>query len=226
MRPRAGSAQGPGGRRGLSPALLSLQVISSVEEGYRLPAPMGCPRALHQLMLDCWHKDRTQRPRFSHIVSVLDALIRSPESLRATATAGRCLAPTPAPAQNKPGLSPLPESAWADLGPDPAWARTLSPTSLGSNLENPLPTAQLGGGLRVTSAGVPWQATNTGPCASGAHPLPSPGAALISEGAGVAAGASPWGTGWTPSAWAGTETTSPPAVTPRWAWCCAWMLSE
>lgn len=72
------------------------QVISSVEEGYRLPAPMGCPRALHQLMLDCWHKDRAQRPRFSQIVSVLDALIRSPESLRATATVNRCLAPTPA----------------------------------------------------------------------------------------------------------------------------------
>uniref|UniRef100_A0A8I3MB23 Ephrin type-A receptor 8 n=1 Tax=Canis lupus familiaris TaxID=9615 RepID=A0A8I3MB23_CANLF len=73
-------------------------VISSVEEGYRLPAPMGCPRALHQLMLDCWHKDRAQRPRFSHIVSVLDALIRSPESLRATATVNRC--PPPAFAQS------------------------------------------------------------------------------------------------------------------------------
>ncbi|MBV96646.1 Ephrin type-A receptor 8, partial [Eschrichtius robustus] len=68
-------------------------VISSVEEGYRLPAPMGCPRALHQLMLDCWHKDRAQRPRFSQIVSVLDTLIRSPESLRATATVNRCPPP-------------------------------------------------------------------------------------------------------------------------------------
>uniref|UniRef100_A0A4X1W0K4 Ephrin type-A receptor 8 n=1 Tax=Sus scrofa TaxID=9823 RepID=A0A4X1W0K4_PIG len=68
-------------------------VISSVEEGYRLPAPMGCPHALHQLMLDCWHKDRAQRPRFSQIVSVLDALIRSPESLRATATVNRCPPP-------------------------------------------------------------------------------------------------------------------------------------
>lgn len=65
------------------------QVISSVEEGYRLPAPMGCPRALHQLMLDCWHKDRAQRPRFSQIVSVLDVLICNPESLRATATVSR-----------------------------------------------------------------------------------------------------------------------------------------
>uniref|UniRef100_G1NZF7 Ephrin type-A receptor 8 n=1 Tax=Myotis lucifugus TaxID=59463 RepID=G1NZF7_MYOLU len=69
-------------------------VISSVEEGYRLPAPMGCPRALHQLMLDCWHKDRAQRPRFSQIVSILDALIRNPESLRTTATlCPRCPAP-------------------------------------------------------------------------------------------------------------------------------------
>ncbi|XP_063144406.1 ephrin type-A receptor 8 isoform X2 [Rattus norvegicus] len=68
-------------------------VISSVEEGYRLPAPMGCPRALHQLMLDCWHKDRAQRPRFSHVVSVLEALVHSPESLRATATVSRCPAP-------------------------------------------------------------------------------------------------------------------------------------
>ncbi|XP_036888806.1 ephrin type-A receptor 8 [Sturnira hondurensis] len=69
-------------------------VISSVEEGYRLPAPMGCPRALHQLMLDCWHKDRAQRPRFSQIVSILDALTCNPESLRATATVSRCPAPT------------------------------------------------------------------------------------------------------------------------------------
>lgn len=89
-------------RAGPSPAQCCappFQVISSVEEGYRLPAPMGCPRALHQLMLDCWHKDRAQRPRFSQIVSILDALIRNPESLRATATVSRCLVPTPAPPQ-------------------------------------------------------------------------------------------------------------------------------
>lgn len=96
---------GPGGKRA-APAQRRVppQVISSVEEGYRLPAPMGCPHALHQLMLDCWHKDRAQRPRFSQIVSVLDSLIHSPESLRATATVHRCLAPTPAPP--KPGCPP------------------------------------------------------------------------------------------------------------------------
>ncbi|XP_060132138.1 ephrin type-A receptor 8 isoform X1 [Zootoca vivipara] len=61
-------------------------VIQSVEEGYRLPAPMGCPTALHQLMLDCWQKDRNERPRFPQIVSILDKLIRSPQNLKCTAT--------------------------------------------------------------------------------------------------------------------------------------------
>ncbi|XP_069775130.1 ephrin type-A receptor 8 isoform X3 [Narcine bancroftii] len=57
-------------------------VIKSVEEGYRLPAPMGCPAALHQLMLDCWQKDRSERPKFIQIVSVLDKLIRNPINLK------------------------------------------------------------------------------------------------------------------------------------------------
>lgn len=111
------------------------QVISSVEEGYRLPAPMGCPRALHQLMLDCWHKDRAQRPRFSQIVSILDALIRNPESLRTTATVSRCLAPphphpTPSsgparlPSQHCPDLVLTLNSPVLTLGPGPTWALT------------------------------------------------------------------------------------------------------
>ncbi|KAJ8374266.1 hypothetical protein SKAU_G00048460 [Synaphobranchus kaupii] len=29
-------------------------VINAVEQDYRLPPPMDCPTALHQLMLDCW----------------------------------------------------------------------------------------------------------------------------------------------------------------------------
>uniref|UniRef100_A0A3P8VZ42 Ephrin type-A receptor 6 n=1 Tax=Cynoglossus semilaevis TaxID=244447 RepID=A0A3P8VZ42_CYNSE len=56
-------------------------VILSIEEGYRLPAPMGCPVALHQLMLHCWQKERNHRPKFPDIVSFLDKLIRNPSSL-------------------------------------------------------------------------------------------------------------------------------------------------
>uniref|UniRef100_H2MAH9 Ephrin type-A receptor 7 n=1 Tax=Oryzias latipes TaxID=8090 RepID=H2MAH9_ORYLA len=61
--------------------LTNRDVIKSVEEGYRLPAPMGCPAALHTLMLDCWQKDRNERPRFCQIVTILDKLIRNPENL-------------------------------------------------------------------------------------------------------------------------------------------------
>ncbi|XP_053312896.1 ephrin type-A receptor 6 [Spea bombifrons] len=57
-------------------------VILSIEEGYRLPAPMGCPVSLHQLMLHCWQKERNHRPKFSDIVSFLDKLIRNPSVLQ------------------------------------------------------------------------------------------------------------------------------------------------
>uniref|UniRef100_A0A671UBR6 Ephrin type-A receptor 7 n=1 Tax=Sparus aurata TaxID=8175 RepID=A0A671UBR6_SPAAU len=52
-------------------------VIKAIEEGYRLPAPMDCPPGLHQLMLDCWQKDRAERPKFDQIVGILDKMIRN-----------------------------------------------------------------------------------------------------------------------------------------------------
>ncbi|XP_025030283.1 ephrin type-A receptor 7 isoform X2 [Python bivittatus] len=57
-------------------------VIKAIEEGYRLPAPMDCPAGLHQLMLDCWQKDRAERPKFEQIVGILDKMIRNPNSLK------------------------------------------------------------------------------------------------------------------------------------------------
>ncbi|CDQ86828.1 unnamed protein product [Oncorhynchus mykiss] len=47
---------------------------------------MDCPTALHQLMLDCWQKDRNARPKFTDIVNTLDKMIRNPISLKAVAT--------------------------------------------------------------------------------------------------------------------------------------------
>uniref|UniRef100_A0A3P8WW65 receptor protein-tyrosine kinase n=1 Tax=Cynoglossus semilaevis TaxID=244447 RepID=A0A3P8WW65_CYNSE len=57
-------------------------VINAIEQDYRLPPPPDCPTHLHQLMLDCWQKDRSARPRFSDLVSALDKLIRNPASLK------------------------------------------------------------------------------------------------------------------------------------------------
>uniref|UniRef100_A0A8C5MBS9 receptor protein-tyrosine kinase n=1 Tax=Leptobrachium leishanense TaxID=445787 RepID=A0A8C5MBS9_9ANUR len=61
-------------------------VINAIEQDYRLPPPMDCPAALHQLMLDCWQKDRNSRPRFGEIVNTLDKMIRNPASLKTVAT--------------------------------------------------------------------------------------------------------------------------------------------
>uniref|UniRef100_A0A674CKJ5 receptor protein-tyrosine kinase n=1 Tax=Salmo trutta TaxID=8032 RepID=A0A674CKJ5_SALTR len=61
-------------------------VINAIEQDYRLPPPMDCPTALHQLMLDCWQKDRNARPKFPDIVNTLDKMMRNPTSLKAVAT--------------------------------------------------------------------------------------------------------------------------------------------
>uniref|UniRef100_A0A8C9TA59 receptor protein-tyrosine kinase n=1 Tax=Scleropages formosus TaxID=113540 RepID=A0A8C9TA59_SCLFO len=57
-------------------------VIKAIDEGYRLPAPMDCPVVLHQLMLACWEKGRSDRPKFGQIVNTLDQLIRNPGCLK------------------------------------------------------------------------------------------------------------------------------------------------
>ncbi|XP_061559883.1 ephrin type-A receptor 7 isoform X2 [Phycodurus eques] len=57
-------------------------VMKALEESYRLPAPMDCAPGLHQLMLDCWKKDRGERPKFDQIVSILDKMIRNPNTLK------------------------------------------------------------------------------------------------------------------------------------------------
>uniref|UniRef100_A0A674PKW4 receptor protein-tyrosine kinase n=1 Tax=Takifugu rubripes TaxID=31033 RepID=A0A674PKW4_TAKRU len=61
------------------------EVMKTINEAFRLPAPMDCPSAIYQLMLQCWQHDRSKRPRFLDIVNFLDKLLRSPESLKTIA---------------------------------------------------------------------------------------------------------------------------------------------
>ncbi|KAJ8409769.1 hypothetical protein AAFF_G00218280 [Aldrovandia affinis] len=79
-------------------------VIKAIEEGYRLPAPMDCPPGLHQLMLDCWQKDRGDRPKFDQIVGILDKMIRNPNTLKTPV--GTCTRPiSPLLDQNTPDFT-------------------------------------------------------------------------------------------------------------------------
>ncbi|XP_060931283.1 ephrin type-A receptor 2 isoform X2 [Limanda limanda] len=61
------------------------EVMKAINEAFRLPAPMDCPSTVYQLMLQCWLQDRSKRPRFGDIVSLLDKLLRSPDSLKTIA---------------------------------------------------------------------------------------------------------------------------------------------
>uniref|UniRef100_A0A3B1JPL3 Ephrin type-A receptor 10 n=1 Tax=Astyanax mexicanus TaxID=7994 RepID=A0A3B1JPL3_ASTMX len=67
-------------------------VIKAIEDGFRLPAPLNCPPSLHQLMLDCWQKERTERPSFTQIHSALSKTIRSPDNIGSSTLARRTLA--------------------------------------------------------------------------------------------------------------------------------------
>ncbi|XP_048453230.1 ephrin type-A receptor 7 isoform X1 [Rhincodon typus] len=79
-------------------------VIKAIEEGYRLPAPMDCPPGLHQLMLDCWQQERSERPKFDQIVGILDKMIRNPNSLKVPL--GTCSRPiNPLLDQNTPDFT-------------------------------------------------------------------------------------------------------------------------
>nr|XP_061808296.1 ephrin type-A receptor 7-like isoform X3 [Nerophis lumbriciformis] len=71
-------------------------VIKAIEDGFRLPAPVNCPTHLHQLMLDCWQKERTERPSFSQIHSALSKSIRSPDGI-GTLSSSITLAERPLP---------------------------------------------------------------------------------------------------------------------------------
>ena len=44
-----------------------LQVLHQVEHGFRMQQPQGCPPALYDIMLECWHKVRiTERDGDQH----------------------------------------------------------------------------------------------------------------------------------------------------------------
>lgn len=46
------------------PGMTNAEVLQQVEHGYRMPCPPGCPPALYEIMLECWHKDPMKRPTF------------------------------------------------------------------------------------------------------------------------------------------------------------------
>ncbi|XP_029801760.1 ephrin type-A receptor 2 [Suricata suricatta] len=49
------------------------------------PSDTSPQSAIYQLMMQCWQQERARRPKFADIVSILDKLIRAPDSLKTLA---------------------------------------------------------------------------------------------------------------------------------------------
>lgn len=63
----------------------SLQVMKSIEDGYRLPPPVDSPARLYELMKNCWAHDCARRPPFHQLKAQLEHLHANPHSLRTIA---------------------------------------------------------------------------------------------------------------------------------------------
>ena len=46
------------------PGMNNAQVLDALQNGYRMPCPMGCPEQLYEIMRECWKDDATSRPTF------------------------------------------------------------------------------------------------------------------------------------------------------------------
>jgi len=56
------------------------EVISSIQRGYRMPRPDGCPAELYDIMTSCWRKQPDERPTFDYMQSVLDDFYTATEA--------------------------------------------------------------------------------------------------------------------------------------------------
>ncbi|XP_020492334.1 tyrosine-protein kinase FRK [Labrus bergylta] len=45
-------------------AMTNYQVVQRVTQGYRMPCPPGCPKVMHDIMMDCWKENEQERPTF------------------------------------------------------------------------------------------------------------------------------------------------------------------
>ncbi|NXI61362.1 FRK kinase, partial [Anseranas semipalmata] len=53
------------------------QVIQMLDKGYRLPQPETCPKALYELMLQCWSREASERPTFKALCLQLECFFEN-----------------------------------------------------------------------------------------------------------------------------------------------------
>ena len=56
------------------PATSNEELLRLLEQGYRHPAPAGCPQAVHTIMLECWARSPSDRPSFAELGALLEVV--------------------------------------------------------------------------------------------------------------------------------------------------------
>ncbi|XP_063066831.1 tyrosine-protein kinase JAK2a isoform X2 [Engraulis encrasicolus] len=54
--------------------MIVYHLIELLKKGYRLPAPLGCPLEIQDLMGQCWRNDPSQRPSFKDLSQAVDGI--------------------------------------------------------------------------------------------------------------------------------------------------------
>ncbi|CAL1580171.1 unnamed protein product [Knipowitschia caucasica] len=62
------------------PGMTKMEVMSSIQRGYRMPQPENCPSELYDVMLSCWKDKPQDRPTFDFLQSVLDDFYTATEA--------------------------------------------------------------------------------------------------------------------------------------------------
>jgi serine/threonine protein kinase len=57
------------------PGQSNQDVLQFVTAGGRLPKPDNCPQKIYRIMMQCWRKYASERPRFEEICNILDAIL-------------------------------------------------------------------------------------------------------------------------------------------------------
>ena len=68
------------------PGMNNAEVLTRLENGYRMPCPTGCPEQLYKIMKECWSNDEGSRPTFMALQSRLDKFCTETEHAQSNHT--------------------------------------------------------------------------------------------------------------------------------------------
>jgi hypothetical protein len=58
-------------------SMTNKEATEAVLNGYRMPAPSGCPAEMYEMMSSCWQLEPDKRPSFSTLHTALQNLVQN-----------------------------------------------------------------------------------------------------------------------------------------------------